>query len=169
MEVYSEKQYFDQWWIKLVLYAGAGFCVYACIQQLLYKIPFGDHPVSDIGLILITLGFAIFYAFFRYLRFEYSLSVEGLTYRFRPIHGSTRQIKAHEIEWMGIEKYRPLLEYGGWGIRYGRKGLAMTTSGNIGLRVTLKSGKSILLGVLDQEALSAFLQRSEMPFEVRLS
>lgn len=169
MEVYSEKQYFDQWWFKLLLYAGAGFCLYACVQQLVYKIPFGDKPVSDTGLILMCLGYVLFYWFFHLVRLEFSISTDGISYRFRPFHKNERNIKAEQIKSVTIEKYKPIVEYGGWGIRYGRKGLAMTTAGNRGLRIVLHSGKTLLIGVLDPEELQAYLSRNSMPFEVSAS
>ncbi len=42
-------------------------------------------------------------------------------------------------------KYRPIREYGGWGIRYGWNGRAYSTSGNEGVQ---------LVGVLDHQTVT---------------
>jgi hypothetical protein len=43
--------------------------------------------------------------------------------------------------------YRPILEYGGWGIRCGFKGArAYNVSGNKGVQLILQNGKRLLIG-----------------------
>ncbi|MHC4114629.1 MAG: hypothetical protein ACYSSL_04835, partial [Planctomycetota bacterium] len=44
-------------------------------------------------------------------------------------------------------KYRPLLEYGGWGIGWSlRKGRAYNVSGDKGVQLVFKSGKRLPIG-----------------------
>jgi hypothetical protein len=52
--------------------------------------------------------------------------------------------------------YRPILEYGGWGIRYSpfAKGWAYNVSGNQGVQLELASGKRILIGPQRAEELA---------------
>ena len=45
-----------------------------------------------------------------------------------------------------IRKYRPIIEYGGWGIRFNKSGKAYTVSGNIGIQIQMSTGKGILIG-----------------------
>jgi hypothetical protein len=47
---------------------------------------------------------------------------------------------------MEVITYRPIIDYGGWGVRFGRKGMAYNVSGNIGLLISRKNGKTILIG-----------------------
>jgi hypothetical protein len=54
--------------------------------------------------------------------------------------------------------YQPLLEYGGWGIRLGRRGWAYTISGNRGVQIALKDGKSFLLGSQREIEMEAILR-----------
>ncbi len=42
--------------------------------------------------------------------------------------------------------YRPLIDYGGWGIRYGRKGTAYTVSGNQGIQIVFNTSRKLILG-----------------------
>jgi hypothetical protein len=51
--------------------------------------------------------------------------------------------------------YRPLLEYGGWGIRYGfDSGWAYNIRGNRGVQLELANGKRILIGSQRAEELA---------------
>lgn len=43
-------------------------------------------------------------------------------------------------------KYNPLLDWGGWGIRFNLKGVAYNMYGDRGVKLTMKSGKIILIG-----------------------
>jgi hypothetical protein len=57
--------------------------------------------------------------------------------------------------------YRPFREYGGWGIRFGRQGIAYTVSGDRGVLVRLRNGRSFLLGSKRPESLEIMLGRRE--------
>ncbi|MHC4187375.1 MAG: hypothetical protein ACYSRQ_04200 [Planctomycetota bacterium] len=47
-----------------------------------------------------------------------------------------------------IRTYRPIKEYGGWGIRYGfgESGKAYNVKGNQGLQLVFENGKRLLIG-----------------------
>ena len=62
-------------------------------------------------------------------------------------------IPFNKIRSYKIRKYRPILEYGGWGIRFNRTGKAYTVSGKIGLQIELSNGKEILIGTENPEKL----------------
>ena len=51
-------------------------------------------------------------------------------------------------------RYRPILEYGGWGIRFGRSGKAYNVYGNRGVQLEFASGKKLLIGSQRPEALA---------------
>lgn len=63
------------------------------------------------------------------------------------------------IESLELTQYDPLADYGGWGIRYGPKGVAYTVAGNFGLIIKLSSGSKLLLGTQDPNKLRQFLQK----------
>lgn len=68
------------------------------------------------------------------------------------------------IKWTSIEKafiisYKPVLEYGGWGIRRRFGKIAYTVSGKKGLQLILTNGKKILIGTQKPDDLSQLLQR----------
>ena len=53
--------------------------------------------------------------------------------------------------------YSPITEYGGWGIRGIPSNSALNARGNRGVRLTLRSGKRLLIGSQNAEALAAAL------------
>lgn len=60
----------------------------------------------------------------------------------------SRVIPLNNIANMYVRKYKPLREYGGWGLRMGLfgKGSAINVSGNMGIQIELKNGDRILIG-----------------------
>ena len=51
-------------------------------------------------------------------------------------------------------EYKPLREYGGWGIRCSlKRGKAYNVSGNKGVQLVFKNGKQLLIGSQKAEAL----------------
>ena len=53
--------------------------------------------------------------------------------------------------------YSPIAEYGGWGIRGIPSNSALNARGNRGVRLSLRSGKRLLVGSQNAEALAAAL------------
>ena len=94
-------------------------------------------------------------------KLETEVRPEGLYVRFFPIHTQYRKFTADSLSEYYVCKYRPVLEYGGWGIRYSSKGKAYNMSGNKGVQLILKSGKRLLIGSKRPqelaEAINAFM------------
>lgn len=64
----------------------------------------------------------------------------GSGYRYLPIHLSWRVVPLNEIRTVESTGHRPIREFGGWGIRFGRRGRACTVSGTDGLADALTRG-----------------------------
>jgi len=58
----------------------------------------------------------------------------------------TRTVPISTIRQAQTRRYRPLLEYGGWGIKLGPSGWAYNVKGNEGVQLKLKENKSLLIG-----------------------
>ncbi len=57
--------------------------------------------------------------------------------------------------------YRPLREYGGWGVRWaGKRGTAWNAHGNRGAQLVLCDGKRLLIGSQRAEELAAAIERA---------
>ena len=62
-----------------------------------------------------------------------------------------------------VRTYSPVIEYGGWGMRYGRNGTAFNVRGNVGIQIVKKDGKRILIGTqLEKDAMKALENRPVM-------
>ena len=87
---------------------------------------------------------------------------EGIHYQFFPFHFSMRVLLWSEISTAVIRTYDPIGEYGGWGLKGGAfwnygKGKCINVSGDIGLQLTLKNGKNLLIGTQKKEAINSIL------------
>jgi len=71
---------------------------------------------------------------------------DGIHYRWFPFQREYKQLNWDVIEKAYIREYRPIYEYGGWGIRGGFHGKAYNVSGNIGIQIEFKDGKRLLIG-----------------------
>ena len=94
---------------------------------------------------------------FRISRLLVSLDSEGVKYRFTPFHRRVHGIPWTEVNKVFVRTYRPIIEYGGWGIRFGLKGKAYNVSGNEGLQLELKNGRSVLFGTMEPDRLALAL------------
>ena len=96
---------------------------------------------------LVLSGLAVVIAVFGYgmVRMITEVGGDGLYIRFFPL--TKRVILYKQIESCRSRTYRPLAEFGGWGIRWGWKsGKAYNVSGNRGVQVVLADGRKILIG-----------------------
>ena len=142
MKVFKEEQKFTQWWLWVLNIGILLIPIYGIVQQVFYKTPFGDSPMSDTGLFIFLACMLLFNYFFLVLKLETTINEKSISYRFFPIQRNTKIILWKNIEKAYIRKYSPITEYGGWGIKHG----AYNVKGNIGLQLKFKNGKKILIG-----------------------
>ena len=116
----------------------------------------------SISLVILFLVAWLFAA----LKLEVRIEETRLVYRMPPLINKEKVIQKDEISSYEVSRYKPVMHYGGWGIRYSMKhGKAYSISGNKGLRLHLKSGKTILLGTRQMDEIKAamdnMMQNSE--------
>jgi hypothetical protein len=82
------------------------------------------------------------------LRLETEIRSDGIYIRFFPLHIDYKRFAPKDLDECYARQYKPLREYGGWGIRYGLggKGKAYNVSGNKGVQLIFKNGKKLLIG-----------------------
>jgi hypothetical protein len=88
------------------------------------------------------------------LKLETEVRPDGLYVRYFPFHIHFKRFGAEDFSEYYARTYRPIREYGGWGIRcsFG-KGKAYNVSGNKGVQLVFKSGKRLLIGSQRDEEL----------------
>ncbi|MHB0971136.1 MAG: DUF6141 family protein [Thermoanaerobaculia bacterium] len=132
---------------------------WALYQQLVLKRPFGNQPMEDRQLIVaavvaITVTLVIAWLFF-FAQLKTTVYRDRVVIRFRPFHVRGRVFAMDDIVTAEAREYRPILEYGGWGIRYGLSGMAYNVSGNRGVQLSLRDGRRVLIGSQRAEELEA--------------
>ena len=86
-------------------------------------------------------------ALFLLLKLQTEVRPDGLYVRFFPFHVHFKRFPAEDLSEYYARQYRPIVEYGGWGIRWSlRKGRAYNVSGDKGVQLVFKSGKRLLIG-----------------------
>lgn len=83
---------------------------------------------------------------FFFMRMITEVRSDGLYVRFVPFHLSFRRFGWEELESFEARTYRPIREYGGWGLRGFGRNRALNVSGNKGLQLVFKDGRRILVG-----------------------
>ncbi len=153
-KLFSEEQRFDQLWLKVPLYVLAvGNVVlfaYGFYKQLIAGKPWGDNPMSDVGLVFTTFSvlliWGLIFFLFEKTKLFTSIYENEIRLRFPPFFYKEKIIPFRMIQKMEVRKYNPITEYGGWGLRYGLRGKAYNVKGNIGLQIQFINGKKLLIG-----------------------
>lgn len=152
---FNEIQKLRQWWIWPLILLIAGLSLWSFIQQIVFGIPFGSNPAPDL---LVWILFVLFGIGLPWLLLSVKLTTEiqpdYLFIRLFPF--KARKINIADIKTCEIRKYRPIREYGGWGIRWSPSlGMAYIISGNHGVQLELNNGKKVLIGSQKSDQLSA--------------
>ncbi len=139
-------------WIPLMAFTafGCGTITWMITRQVIQDVPFGDDAMSNERMLLlggaIILINLLFLAFMASLKLQTEVTDAGLFIRFKPLHRKTRLIDLAGLSTVRAVEYRPAMEYGGWGIRTGRRGKAYNVSGNLGVRLDYDNGYHLLIG-----------------------
>ena len=145
--LYREEQRFRQPWLWVIVLGSTGLMWYTFISQIFLRRPLGSNPAPDSMVILlwllIGLGMPLVATTCRLI---IEVRTTGLYFRFIPFHRSFHKIAFTDIKTCQARTYRPIREYGGWGIRWSRHGKAYNVSGNQGVQLELADGRRILFG-----------------------
>jgi hypothetical protein len=148
--VFREVQRFKQPWLWALILLATGFAWFTFIWEL-YASLSPDREGSPVWLaavIMFLVGVGL-PALFISSKLVVEVKRDGIYYRYHPFQRSTHRIAYEEIKTVEARTYRPIAEYGGWGIRRGwRKGSgsAYNVYGNEGVQLELTGGKRVLFG-----------------------
>lgn len=134
MKTFNESQKFKQWWIWLILVSGVGLAWFYKFKE--------PESAWEISLIIVHLVVVLFLV----MELDTRIDEAGIHYRFFPFQWKHKLIKWDELEKVYVRKYKPIYEYGGWGIRGLGRDMAFNVSGNMGLQLEMKDGDRFLIG-----------------------
>jgi hypothetical protein len=161
---FREVQKFRQWWLWALLMAVALGLIavfgYGMITQLVFGHTWGNRPLSDtalsiVGPLMILMGAGLVWLLYT-IRLQTEVREGGVYIHFYPLAKQT--VRFDEIAGCEVRTYRPIREYGGWGVRFGRAGKAYNIAGNRGVQLKLSNGKGLLIGSQRPEELARAIQ-----------
>ncbi len=152
---FKEEQKFTQWWLWILLIGIGILPIYGIYKQLILGEPYGDKPMSNVGLIILAVFIFALLAMFYFMRLKTEIDKYEIRMHFFPF------VKKR-INWTAIKSAEIIIYgfVGGWGIRLWTKyGTIYNVKGNIGLAIELLNGKKLLIGTQKEVELSEFLKK----------
>jgi len=165
--LFKEEQRFNQWWLWLIIISATlistvPFMIGIYTQEVLGK-PWGNNPGSTVLLVFVLILDLVLMLGIIWLFLKMSLQVEisegGLHYKFPPLLVKWETIAKEEIGSFTVRTYRPVSEFGGWGIKGSSRKKAFNISGNIGLELVLKNGRKVLFGTQKSQAIKYAMEK----------
>ncbi|MBN8678268.1 MAG: hypothetical protein J0M29_08585 [Chitinophagales bacterium] len=154
--LFTESQRFSQTWLWLILASTMLIPVLGLYQQMVVGVPFGNNPMSNVGLVVMLLFEAGLLYFFWSIRLNTEIDKQEIRFAFRPF--TRRSILWSDVKTAQVVNYGFV---GGWGVRYsGSYGKIYNVNGKFGLALELKSGEKICIGTQQQEELKEVLVKS---------
>ncbi|MBC6611281.1 hypothetical protein H8B15_10125 [Hymenobacter sp. BT507] len=149
MMEFNETQKMTQWWLWLLLAGVVGIWVWGITQQIILDHPFGNHPMSDTGLLISAIFPLAIVFFFRSLTLSTTINAQGVYLRYAPLMST-------QITWADVREAE-IIRYGfvGYGIKASPTyGTVYNAKGNTGLLLHKKNGEKILIGTQQPEHLA---------------
>lgn len=163
--VFEEKQSMIRyWWIIIPLLLPVIIVVLAGIQAT--DAAEKAEIFSSLWVVLGVDGLIMF--LFNIMRLHNRIDRSGVSFSYTPFI-RLQQYNWQDIEKVWVRKYKPIAEFGGWGIKSinrAKKGVAYNVWGNKGLQLELKNGKKILIGTQKPDEMAAFLKRLKDKYEL---
>ena len=152
---FYEKQSFRQWWIWALLIFVLAYSIYNSFEN-------NDYFSTSELICSIAVPILIMILFF-VIKLETKIDTLGIRVRLFPFHFQFKYFPWKNIQKVYIRKYSPIIEYGGWGLRFGMfgKGKAFNISGNVGLQIVFKDQKKLLIGTQKSVEMKKFLEELE--------
>src|SRR5919204_6104974 len=148
---YHEEQHFYGALTGLLILAML-FVVFVTVMAV-----FLSHPDEALLLAIAPVVVVLIAALISLSHLDVDVTDTGVSIAFRGIW-PTRRIAFEDIVGLEVKRYRPLLDYGGWGVRLGSAGWAYTTGGSVGVKIRLRKGVPVLIGSAHPHELEAAIR-----------
>jgi hypothetical protein len=150
--VFREEQYFD-WRV---------YCLFALLELFTGLVVVRGHGWSReivLGLIIGLALLMLVIIFLLHMTTEVTPTNVRIWFGWAPTY--RREVPIATIRSIDVVTYRPIADYGFWGIRTGRDGeRALIARGNRGVRLELTDGTRLLIGSQRPEELAATMDRA---------
>jgi len=151
---FVEEQRFRQAWLwTAIIVMDIAVCLPFLSRYIGLLKSLNFRPGDSFSLLVAPLICFAITVLFVNLRLVTKIDASGIALQFKPFHRQPIFIGNKDIKSYFIRTYRPIIEYGGWGIKQGGEGMAYSVSGNQGLQLVLADGRKILIGTQKPEQL----------------
>lgn len=150
--LFLEKQKFNQLWLWIILIIANVIGAITFYRELVQSTQENQKLVLFYFLLLVLVSILVYS-----ITLTTKITEKEIRIQFFPFHLKERIYLFSDLDKAEVVQYNPLLDYGGWGIRYGIKGKAFNIRGNKGLKITFKSNKKRLIGTQKPEELKKII------------
>ncbi|WBL24800.1 hypothetical protein [Zunongwangia sp. HGR-M22] len=153
MRVFKEEQRFTQWWLIAI------FTI--VILGILLNFFSYEKPLqqfSTFSIVSKTIGIIIGVGIFL-VKMRTRIDKSGVEVWFSPFRFTRKSFTWKELEKAHTRKYKPVTEYGGWGIRGLNKPKAYNVKGNKGIQLKTRKGRYFLIGTQQPDNVDRVIRR----------
>ena len=155
--VFREEQYFD-WRVYALIALGSALTGLGVLQGRALSIELLLGLIAGVSLVMVI----VFFLF--QMTTEVIPTHLGVWFGWVPTY--RRIVPIASIRKIEVVTFRPIVDYGCWGIRSGRDGeRVLIARGNRGVRLELTDGSRLLIGSQRPEALATALEHAMRPGE----
>jgi hypothetical protein len=149
--LFREEQRFTQAWVW-ILVGVAAIAAWALVGADLFDSD-SDDPVWALFVVVAAIGLAV-PVLLLLTRLTVAVFDDRIDVRYRPF--IARVIELDSVVGAEAVTYRPIREYGGWGLKgWSRRKVAYNVRGDRGVLLTLADGRTVLLGSQRADDLAA--------------
>ena len=127
---------------------------------LLFVLFFQAEDKSEMGnalIIVISTLYLVFLLIFN-LKLELRIDDSGVYYRYFPFIRKWRKIEKEAIKTIKVIRYRPITDFGGWGLKGNQTTKAYSIMGDQGLLIDSGEKKKIMIGTAKAKELEIYLE-----------
>lgn len=152
--LFTEKQRFTQWWIWVIILIACIIPAWEIYNAVINYRNGISNPASYIGLVIVVLLMIMLIS----TRLETEIRKDGINVRFIPFIWSRKIYSWDLFEKVYLRDYKPIGEFGGWGVRGIGKNRALNISGNKGIQLEFMDGRRLLIGTRKPEEIKKILE-----------
>lgn len=168
MVLFKETQRFRQWWLALLLFilifGGTSWPILKAFNNDNYTTLQFTAQLLSLTLIPCTIVLLVLI-----IKLQTIINEEGICVRMYPLQRHFRIYRWEHIERAYLRTYKPIREFGGWGIRGLGNNKALNVSGTEGLQLIFKGGEKMLIGTLEPDAIQLALENIKQYIPLNIS
>jgi len=162
--LFSETQALRNWQARILLAFPPAAVIFIALRQMVWHKPWGNPPMSNGGVVFLAVLLTAVYFRLTTVKLvtvlrqsEIEVGLRGLWKR--------RRIPLAQVRSADPVTYDAAQDFGGYGIRTGRRGAAYIARGNRAVELTTTANRKIFIGTPDPENLARKIReaRRQLP------